>query len=297
MQGLPGRRITSFGYTVPGVSDDKIAMTAFGSDHDIVKTLGLDLVAGRDFSKEFGTDSAAFILNEAAVQFLGWDDPIGREFGVDYFNKMGSVVGVVENFHFASLHQTIQPVVLQVMPEGFYAMMAVRVLGENIPETLAFLQSKWQQFAPDYPFEYYFSDKDFDRLYRAEERLGQIFRYFSLLAILVACLGLFGLTYFSSEQRLKEIGVRKVFGASVSGIVLLLTKDFTKLIIIAFFVAVPLAYFSMSRWLQNFAYRIDIGWGTFLLAGIFALVISWLTVAYHTIKAAQANPVESIQYE
>jgi len=296
-QGLPGRRITSFRYTMPGNREEEKLMTAFAVDHDFIKTLGIKIVAGRDFSKEFGADSTAFILNEAAVQALGWEDSLGRQIGVTYFNKMGTVAGVAKDFHFASLHQTIEPAVLQVMPPGFFAVMAVRVRGDHLPETLAFLESRWKQSAPNHPFEYYFLDKDFDSLYRSEERLGQLFGYFSLLAILVACLGLFGLAAYAAEQRTKEIGVRKVLGVSVAGIISLLSNDFVKLVAFANVIAWPMAYFAMNLWLQDFAYRIDLGWRVFVLAGGLALMIALLTVSTQAIKAALANPVDSLRYE
>ena len=183
------------------------------------------------------------------------------------------------------------------MPSGFYAKMAVRIRGPEVSKTLRFLEEKWRQFSPEHPFEYSFLDGDFGKLYRAEEQLGEIFAIFAGLAIFVACLGLFGLASFSAEQRTKEIGVRKILGATVAGLVLSLSKDFTKLIIIACVPAIPIAYFATRLWLQNFAYRASLSPELFVVAGLLALLVSWLTVSYHTVRAALSNPVESLRYE
>jgi putative ABC transport system permease protein len=272
-------------------------MTAFATDHDFVKTLGLELADGRDFSKDFGAEEEAFILNEAAVKALGWSDPVGREIGVDYFNKRGRVIGVVKDFNYNSLHEKIGPAVIQVMPSDFFTKIAVRVRGENLDRTLAFLKEKWQTLAPNLPFEYHFVDQDMENLYRDDQRLARIFGYFTALALIVACLGLFGLVSLGVAQRTKEIGVRKVLGATVTDVVALLSKDFVKLVLLANLIAWPAAYFAMNKWLQNFAYRIDIGWWMFALAGGLALVIALLTVSTQAIKAALANPVEALRYE
>ncbi len=296
-QGLPGRRVTSFRYTLPANTPLYFGMTAFATDHDFVKTLGLELIEGRDFSKDFGAEKEAFILNEAAVKALGWSDPVGREIGVDYFNKRGRVIGVVKDFNYNSLHEKIGPAVMQVMPADFFTKIAVRVRGENLNRTLAFLKEKWQTLAPNLPFEYYFVDQDMESLYRDDQRLARIFSYFTALALIVACLGLFGLVSLGVAQRTKEIGVRKVLGATVTDVVALLSKDFVKLVLIANLIAWPAAYFAMNKWLQNFAYRIDIGWWVFALAGGLALFIALLTVSTQAIKAALANPVEALRYE
>jgi putative ABC transport system permease protein len=185
---------------------------------------------------------------------------------------------------------------MSIVPREFVNVVA-RIRLENIPATIAFLQEKWQAFESGYPFRYNFLDEDFGRLFRNEERQSKIFGYFTILAIFIACLGLFGLASFIAEQRTKEIGVRKVLGASVQQIILLLSKDFTKLVTIAFAIAAPVAYFAMNKWLQDFAYRTDLSPAIFALAGVLALLIAWLTVSYQAIKAALTNPVEALRYE
>jgi len=296
-QGLPGRRVTSFRYTLPGNTPLYFGMTAFATDHDFVKTLGLELIEGRDFSKDFGAEKEAFILNEAAVKALGWSDPVGREIGVDYFDKRGRVIGVVKDFNYNSLHEKIGPAVIQVMPADFFTKIAVRVRGENLDRTLAFLKEKWQTLAPNLPFEYYFVDQDMEDLYRDDQRLARIFSYFTALALSVACLGLFGLVSLGVAQRKKEIGVRKVLGATVTDVVALLSKDFVKLLLLANLIAWPAAYFAAGRWLEEFAYRVNLGLTTFLLAAAIALVIAFATVCLQALKAAMTNPVEALRYE
>ena len=272
-------------------------MTAFATDHDFIKTLGLELVDGRDFSKKFGAEKEAFILNEAAVKALGWSDPVGRKIGVDYFDKMGRVVGVVKDFNYNSLHEKIGPAVIQVMPAGFFNKIAVRVRGENLDRTLTFLKEKWQTLAPNLPFEYYFVDQDMEHIYRDDWRLARIFGYFTALTLIVACLGLFGLVSLGVAQRTKEIGIRKVLGATMASVTALLSKDFVQLVLLANLIAWPVAWFAMNKWLQNFAYRVEIGWWVFALAGGLALLIALLTVSTQAIRAALANPVESLRYE
>ena len=208
----------------------------------------------------------------------------------------GRVVGVVRDFHFNSLQQEIDPLALFLYPRS-YRHLLVKISPTDVPATLAFLQQQWTTFAPQRPFDFQFLDQEFDALYRAEERAGQLFGFFAGLAIFIACLGLFGLASFAAEQRTKEIGVRKVLGASVPTVVLLLSKDFTWLVLVAFVVAVPVAYVAMNQWLDHFAYRIDIPWPIFLVAGLAVLVVAWLTVSYQSVKAALANPVESLRYE
>ena len=283
-------------YRPEGAEDDEaVGIGTVFVDHDVVETWGLTLVAGRGFSRSFSTDtSEAVLLNEAAVKLLGWDDPVGKVLYDQETPKQ--VIGVVKDFHFSSLQTEIQPMTLQMSSDG-YQYLAVRVSPQDITSTLAFLEQQWRTFAPAYPFEYTFVDEDFAGNYTATQRLSETIRAFTLLAIFVACLGLFGLVSFTTEQRTKEIGVRKVLGASVPGIWLLLSKDFLKLVAVAFVVAAPLAYFAMSRWLEDFAYRADLSWPIFVMAGLAALAIALLTVSYQSIKTALGNPVKSLRYE
>lgn len=264
------------------------------ADHDFIKTLGLELTAGRDFSKEFPTDTKeAYILNEAAVKEIGWENPIGKWLEIV---KRGTVIGVVKDFHYKSLHNSIGPAALYIWPEGLHYLM-VRISAADMPASIAFLGKKWEQFFPARQFEYFFFDEDFDRLYKTEMRLGEIFDHVAGLAIFIACLGLFGLASFTAEQRTKEIGIRKVFGAAVSQIVVLLSEDFARWVLLANLAAWPLTWYIMSRWLQNFAYRADLTLWPFLLAGIITLLIALLTIITQTVKAATANPVETLKHE
>lgn len=267
-------------------------------DYHYLSAMGVEMAAGRDYSPQFGSDdSTAFIVNEAAVRVLGWgsnDAAIGKRLFYGY--RYGHVVGVTKDFNFESLHKKIVPVIFVLNPQGIRTV-SVRIRPENTRETLSFLESKWREFRPDYPFTYSFLDGEWEELYRSEEKLGQIFGLFSILAVVIACLGLFGLTAFAAEQRTKEIGIRKVMGASVSNLVSMLSLDFLKLVLAAMIIAWAVSWFVMNRWLENFAYSIELSPWTFVLAGMLAMLIAVLTVSYQSIRAAIANPVKSLRYE
>jgi putative ABC transport system permease protein len=265
------------------------------TDHDYIKTMGMEIIQGRDFSKDMSTDATeAFIINEAAVRHLGLENPLNTRFEWD--DKKGKIIGVVKDFQFQSLKEDINPLVIHIWPGNTY-VFAMRIRPTNIPETLAFIEEKWKEVDPAHPFEYSFMDESFDKLYRSEEKLSQIFSLFSVLAICIAALGLFGLALFMVEQRTKEIGIRKVLGASVGSIFLLVSKEFAYLVLIANVIAWPAAYFLMREWLQNFAYRVNMEPWLFVLSGIVALSIAILTISYQAIKAAIADPVHSLRYE
>ncbi len=272
-------------------------------DHDFIRTFGIELAAGRDFSREFTTDvREAFILNETAVKKLGWESAVGKTFEVQHVaeggSRKGQVIGVVKDFHFRSLHHEIEPLVVMVSPVSYYLdNFAVRIHSSHLSETLAALASIWMEILPHRPFEYFFLDEDFDQLYRKEQKLEQIFESFSVLAIFIASLGLFGLASFALERRRKEIGIRKTLGAGVHQIVFLFSKDFARLTLVANVIAWPITYYIMSQWLRHFAYRTEIGWEMFFLTGAAALLIALLTVSAQAIKAALTNPVESLRYE
>jgi putative ABC transport system permease protein len=302
---VPGKPFSVITYRAEDIPENEHQkMVTYFVDYDFLETLGIELAAGRNFSKEFSTDeTSAFILNETAVKKLGWDSPLNKQIiwpsdlrRRDAIVKEGRVIGVVKDFNVTSLHQLIEPVILQIRPKNFRGISA-RIKAEDIPETLAFLRDKWMKFFPAFPFEYSFLDDDFEKLYRADEKVGQIVGIFSSIAIFVACLGLFGLASFTAEQRTKEIGIRKVLGASVSGMVILLSKEFAKWVLLANIFAWPIAYYAATRWLQNFAYRTSIGVAVFVLAAVLALVIALATISYQAIKAALANPVEALRYE
>jgi len=270
---------------------------------EYLSMMNIPLVAGRGFSENFPTDStSAFVLNETAARHMGFEpeSAVGKRLtalgGTPDQNDTRTIIGVIQDFHFESLHLEIKPMVLSINPRRF-STISVRVRPENMSSTLGFLQEQWQAFEPGYPWRYSFLDDDFGRLFQREERLSQIFGVFTLLAIVIACLGLFGLASFVAEQRTKEIGVRKVLGATVQSVVMLLTKEFTKLVGLSFLIAAPIAYFAMKNWLQDFAYRTDMNPLLFLSAGALALIIAWLTVSYQALKAALTNPVEALRYE
>lgn len=274
-------------------------------DPNFVETLGMQIVDGRNFSYEFTTDiSAAYILNESAVKQIGFDNPVGKYFGRptekneqgEWDYEKGSVVGVIKDFHFRSFHEEIQPMVLFMIPEWF-SYLSVRIRPENISTTIDFVENKWHEFDPNRPFDYFFLDEIFDQMYRAEQRFGNTFVAFSVIAVVIACLGLFGLASFMAERRTKEIGIRKVLGASIINIVSQLSKDFTKWVIFANLIAWPVAFVVMTKWLQNFAYQVGMSLDTFLLAGVLALLIALLTVSFHAIKAAISNPVDALRHE
>ncbi len=286
------------GFNPEGFAEDaEMEMLVVFADYDFIETFGLELIEGRNFSKTFATDAnrGAYILNETAVKEIGWDSPVGKRL-TSGSGQEGTVVGIVKDFHLDSVRDEIAPLVITIDPAWFYCM-SVKMRPENISSTLTFLENKWNDFAKKYPFEYAFIDENFERYYQFEQRLGRIFTYCSMLAIFISCLGIFGLASFATEQRTKEIGMRKVLGASVPGIVSLISKDFVKWVLVANIIAWPVAYFVMSRWLQDFAYRTNMTIWTFLFSTILALLIALLTVSYQAVKAAVANPVDALKYE
>ena len=304
-QGITNRVGAWRGYQIAG-AEEVVYVNTLVVEYDFFKTLEAKMVAGRDFSRDHPTDvNEAYIINQSAARFLGLEDPVGTPIvgaiftGAEWSQKDAKIIGVVEDFHFASLHAEIQPVIFSLHTERTMGLGAVimKVTGNDLPGALAYLEQTWKQIAPERPIQYTFMDEAIYEMYQAEDRFLRVFTTFSGIAILIACLGIFGLASFMAVQRTKEIGIRKVLGASVSSIVKLLSSDFTRLVLIAFVVAVPIAYFIMHRWLQDFAYHIEIGVGVFIMAGIAALVIAWITVSYQSIKAALMNPVESLKNE
>ncbi|MGA1198175.1 MAG: FtsX-like permease family protein, partial [Candidatus Latescibacterota bacterium] len=279
--------------TVPGTESSKnvfhledgsvVTSYAYSGDYDYFETMGIELISGRIFSRDYITDKDALIVNQT------YRDKFPER-------NADKIVGVVKDFHTLSLHQKIDPVAIR-LDADWRGNTLVRFGKGDVRGLLAFIENTWKQFVPNQPFVYTFLDDRLDRLYRAEQKLGRIFFAFSGIAILVACLGLFGLVAFTAERRTKEIGIRKVVGASVGGIVMLLSRDFVKLVLIANVIAWPVAYWAMRDWLANFAYRIDLGWEVFVLSGGLALVIALLTVGYQAWKAARANPVDALRYE
>jgi putative ABC transport system permease protein len=280
--------------------EEKIVMSFTYVDYDYIDVFGLELSAGRNFSPRIRSDitgGGAYILNETAVKQIGWDDPIGKKFRLSHQKDMGKVVGVIRNFHNRPLHYAQDPVVLWLNFTSNIRLISFKIHPGNIRERIKDIEKVWKNFSGGWPFDYKFMDNEYDRMYRSEMQLGTIFRFFSILAIVLSCLGLFGLTLFTTKQRTKEIGIRKVLGASVPSILSLLSKGFLKWVIIANIISWPIAYYFMNKWLQNFSYHTTLSIWIFLLSGFAALVIALLTVSYQTIKAATSNPVDSLRYE
>jgi putative ABC transport system permease protein len=268
------------------------------ADEDYLSTYGVKVLAGRNFSRSYGMDTSSFLINEAAVKILGLkspEDAIGKQF--QYGGNKGQLVGVFNDFHFESMHQRILPLVMFIPKKpGNFGRLSVKISG-NVPAALAHLENTWKKFSPEIPFEYTFLDQRFERLYESEQRQRSIFTIFACIAIFVACLGLFGLSAFAISQRVKEIGIRKVLGASVSSVVTLLSKDFLKLVGIAAIIAFPVAWYAMSRWLEDFAYRIQIPFWIFFVAGIIAAAVAFFTIGLQAVKAATTNPVKNLRTE
>ncbi len=297
---IPGKDIGDSAYLPEGGDPSRpVLLWHIWTDFEFIPTLNIALKEGRNFSPEFRTDSThAVLVNEAAARLLGYQNPVGRKvmafFGQRETRPM-EIIGLMNDFHFESLHQSIRPLVLRVAP-GSATYLLLRVRG-NIPDIIHAVERQWTSTTGGQPFAYFFLDDELNARYAAEQTVGKIFGTFSGLGIFIACLGLLGLAMYATEQRTKEIGIRKVLGANVPGIVTLLSKEFVKLVVIANLVAWPVAYFAMRRWLDNFAYRIELDFGAFILAAALALIIALLTVSTQAIKAAVANPVEALRYE
>jgi len=277
-------------------SEDWIAYAMRIDDYDFLETYGIEMASGRYFSSDYSTDATnGVIINESLANSLGWENPVGKRLDIGGELDEGTVIGVIKDYHTRSLHHAIDPMVIYFAPR--WEHLSLRITGQDIPATIKFLKEKWEAFESAYPFEYFFLDRKFAEFYQSEEQLMQTFGLFSILAIFIACLGLFGLAAYTSEQRTKEIGIRKVLGASIANMVFLISKDFAKLVVAAFVVAAPIAFILMNRWLQDFAYRTSLGVDVFLFSGILALAIACFTVGYQAIKAALLNPVETLRYE
>jgi putative ABC transport system permease protein len=293
-QGAPRRNVQGEHIT----AEDNMYITSYAVDYDFPETYELELVAGRSFSEEFGSDHLnAFIINEKAVADMKWESPeaaIGKPLLRE--GKDGTVVGVVKDFHQTSLHQPIIPVVLDVQA-GIFNTFSIKINSADIASTLAFVGETWDQFFPQKVFEYTFLDESISNLYRAEDRLGKIIGYFAIMAILISCFGLYGLVAFAAAQKTKEIGIRKVLGSSVYRILSLLSKEFILLILMAGLLAIPLSYYGLSRWMEGYPYRIDIGLWLAVVPIFTVLLIALTTITFKTLRAALANPVEALKCE
>ena len=313
---VPGVQAVSSGSTYPGIPDlndmlfyaegktasDVVDIRLSAIENQYIETLGIQLLNGRTFSKEFTADSASIILNEAAVKQLGYEpvNAVGRKIQYDFAGSHAAllVVGVVKNFNFESLHSEIKPCGFTTgVFANKYGYVIASLKTTDYAASLKAIENSWVKLNPGTPFVYSFLDKDFQRNYEKEQQTSRIIIYFTIIAILIACLGLFGLAAFSAEQRTREIGIRKVLGASITDVTALLSKDFIKLILIAIIIASPLAWYCMNKWLQDFAYRITISWWMFAAAGLLAVLIALVTVSFQAIKAGIANPVKSLRTE
>lgn len=299
---VPSARSDTPFYTGSQMSNDNsVSMQYWSVDHDYIPTMQMKLAKGRNFSREMGTDSSAIIINQRAADLFGFEDPIGQE--IRTLNSIESqsdysayrIIGVIENFHFESLRQNIGALGLFLGNSSGFA--AIRFDAAQASDVIQKAQTEWKKLAPNQPFSYTFMDGRFDSVYRAEQRMGRIVAIFSVLAIFVACLGLFAMAAFTAEQRTKEIGIRKVLGATITDILKLLSTDYVKLVLLGFVIALPVAWYTMQQWLQDFAYRIDMSVWMFVGAGLITLAIALLTVSWQSIRAALANPVNSLRNE
>lgn len=281
--------------------DDKMVektIDLMAVDYDFIPLMGIELKAGRNFSRDIKTDEkAGIIINEAAARWLGWTDAVGKKVNTGDTTLAGNparIIGVVKDFHVESLHSEVKPLAIQLAPKSAGYLLA-RIAPENQAATIQFAETQWKQFDQKHPMEYFFLDEFFDRQYKAEEKMLVVFGYFAALTIFIACLGLFGLASFTAEQRTKEIGIRKVLGSSATSIVLLLSKEFALLVLVAIALASPVAWYGMNTWLQDFAYRVELSWWIFVLAGFAAMTIALFTVSFQALKAAFLDPVAALR--
>lgn len=272
---------------------DKTLFTNMGVSYDFVKTMKIKLLGGREFSKSFVTDSTNYLVNEEAARRMGMKEPVGQD--LKFWGRSGKIIGLMKDFHVNSLRVAIEPLILRLDSTNY--TLLVRTYPGQTEQALKSMERLAKQFNPAYPFAYRFADESFREQYKSETLVGKLANYFAIIAIFIACLGLFGLAMFTAEQRTKEIGVRKVLGASVPNIVMLLSRDFLKLVLIAILIASPVAWYVMNQWLDNYAYKIGVEWWVFLLAGVVAIAIAQLTVSYQSIRAALMNPVKSLRSE
>ena len=303
--GEPGGFHDQFLREIDEQNNQTIGLRTVFSDHDYLNTFGLRVVAGRDFDRKFATDdSLAVILNQAAVRRIGWtvEEAIGKEITEPVVQGWveqpvtKKVIGVVEDYHFESLRDAIEPLIITIAPTQ-HAFVGIKLAGGDIANTISAIQDEWKKIVTRHPLDITFLDDKINRLYDAEVKQGNLFTIFSGLAIFIGCLGLYGLVAYSAETRKKEIGIRKVHGATISNILTLLSTEFSRLVLIACLIAIPVTYYLMSSWLTDYAYRIDVSWPPFVVAAVITLFISCLTVSYESFKAATGNPVDALRHE
>ncbi len=288
---------SGYGYTWDGLEEDaRILIHTLSVDYNFFKTFEMEMVSGRSFSRDFSAETEGFVINEKAAEIMGFENPTEEMLSYRYSDKTAPIIGVVKNFNFKHIRNKIEPLVISLEPD-MGGVIHVKLQGGNMEETIGQIEELWKQFVPDFPLVYSFLDDRFQRIYTAERQMGKLFDYFTVFAIFISCLGLFGLASFMTEQRFKEIGIRKVLGASIGSIVTLLIKEFTKWVLIANLIAWPVAWFVMNKWLQSFAYKTDLAVWIFAVAGVSALLIAVITISFRSVQAAASNPVKALKYE
>jgi len=294
---MVGRNYGDYGLSWEGKDPNEADyFEGFGVGYDFIETMDMQMAEGRSFSRNFGNEDSTIILNEAAVKLMHLKNPVGKT--VKYFDQNRQIIGVVKDFHFESLHEPVKPCfIIHENPGNVWDKIMVRIKAADQAQTIAAIQHLYEFYNPGFPFDYNFLDEAYQKQYLTETRVGILSKYFAGLAIIISCLGLFGLAAFTAQKRQKEIGIRKIVGASVNDIAVMLSKEFLKLTLIAVLIAFPLAWWAMNSWLQSFAYRIHISWWIFVIAGLTALLIALITVSFQAIKAAIANPVKSLRTE
>ncbi len=306
VSGVPGisSGIQDFNVIPLERTEDTLSVMTITADHSFLNTLQLNLIEGRDFSEDFSSDETeAVIINETAAKLLGWEKPVGEKLSLQFFSrglveKEASVIGLVQDFQYNSLHSNVEPILIHIFSETYYHdYLAIRLASDDIRSTLGQVEAAWREFNTERPFEYAFLDDTFDAMYRTEEQLSVIFNAFAIVAICIACLGLFGLASYSTEQRVKELGIRKILGASEIDILSLLSKDFLKLVLIGFLLSAPFSIYFLNEWLQNFTDRIEINIGVFFFVGVIALSVAVIAVGHQSLRAAIKNPVNNLRSE
>ncbi len=290
-----GRNNNSGGVRWPGIAPEtNILFEMVATDEHLIDIMDFEMAEGRFFSPEYGTDTSAVVINEKALEIMNLEEPVGTT--IEFWDSEWKIIGVNKNFHFQSMRSEIAPMIMRYNP-GFAWFFFIKLSGQNIARTISQVEEVYSELNPSYVFNYEFLDEEYARLYSSEIRVGKLAGYFGILAVLISCLGLFGLSAFTAERKTKEIGIRKTLGASFGSIIMLLSKDFTRLILIALVVAIPVGFYFMSEWLADYPYRIDLGWWIFAGSGAIAVLIAWLTISFQSIKAAHQNPIESLKIE
>jgi len=286
-------------YPEGGTVDNMILMLHLQTDPNYLEVLNAHFLQGRNFFENSKADSNAIIINKAYLEELGWNDPLGKNIYIPGEGDVGyplKIIGVIDNFNFASLHEDVMPLIIMNQPERI-RYLSIKINPEDKKQVLSLISSKWEELFPEYPFEYFMQQTKYEEMYSSEVNMSRLFVYFTILAIFIAALGLFGLSSFTTEQRTREIGIRKVLGSTTSEILVLLSKEFARLVIIAIIIAIPVSWFGMDKWLQSFAFQTNISWWIFAISGIMAILIAYLTIIFQALKASRTNPVKALKYE